>query len=64
MALTEKMESTVDAGIVDRDANRHEGPHAGSGRRFSGPVLSDTREPTAVRGHTGFASVGGWVVSR
>lgn len=64
MAPAEKTESTVDTAIVDRDANYHEGIKSGSGRGFSSPVLSDKREPAVARGHTGFASVGGWVVSR
>ncbi|MEI7610231.1 MAG: hypothetical protein WCJ64_22860 [Rhodospirillaceae bacterium] len=64
MAPAEKTEGTVDTGIVDRDINHREGINSGAGRGFSSPVLSDKREADAPRSHTGFASVGGWVVSR
>ena len=64
MAPAEKTDSTVATGIVDRDATHYEGIKSGSGRGFSSPVLGDKSEPTDARSHTGFASVGGWVVSR
>ena len=64
MAPAEKTESTPDTATTDRDVNYHEGIKSGAGRGFSSPVLGEKHEPAVARGHTGFASVGGWVVSR
>jgi hypothetical protein len=67
MAPAEKIEHAADATVSDHAASHHEGIKSGQAHGYTSPVLGEDRDRTpgrAAAGRTGFASVGGWVVSR